>query len=498
MIFSKHHFLQWLLLLSLCCSSAVEAQNAEANLRKYHSYRERLREKFIVVSPNIMEYGVNIPASDIFYDADRISWGDANNNMAHYLSMLSTELYLLKTNKKPYNTTLSELYYAMWALERLDMFSEANWRWKLATGKRPENDSLAKAFARPDDINGFMLRDDVGVQFWTRHGSHFPVKHCRANLIKNNPYEMEEMSQDVIEHVIEGLSLVNSLTGKEDISNVSCATPEITIKNYLRNKGILICADDSATTPLTVDFSRWAKDIVKRYISYMQYDGVYEFRKKVFWKKTPLKILSTHWVLVNPVTKQPVMEGSGTDTGVGLISTGLIQAAEAITGEKGLRKYKGIVGDKTYRLAFKHPAFYQWGKEDNKTRSLACHVRNDDNFYILRRLRDSYDPHKTRHFPIYEHFPLMYLAIHHLTYDQITLKPKEYDFDNALYEGLLNSAPTNGPATNCGVREWTSTSRCLWPENLGKNTDKHTEFNGLDYMMLLNLYYIAFGVKGYY
>ena len=106
----------------------IYAQTEQANLAKYWKYRDRLRSKFIVVSENVMDYGVNIPASDIYYKSDStksyICWGDGNNNMSHYLSVLATELWLLKHNNKDYTTTLKELYFAMLALERLDVYSE--------------------------------------------------------------------------------------------------------------------------------------------------------------------------------------------------------------------------------------------------------------------------------------------------------------------------------------------------------------------------------------
>ena len=134
----------------------VFGQNQHDNLLKYWKYRERLRNRFMVVSENVMEYGVNIPASDIFYKSDStksyISWGDANNNMSHYLSMLATELWLLKQNNQDYSQTLKELYYAMLALERLDTYSESNLRWKNARGYWIDN-YREKFYVRPGDIN---------------------------------------------------------------------------------------------------------------------------------------------------------------------------------------------------------------------------------------------------------------------------------------------------------------------------------------------------------
>jgi hypothetical protein len=97
----QHRILHILIaLLCLAAIAPIAAQTSEANLTKYQHYRERLRTKFIAVSENTMDFGVNIPASDLFYDRGYISWGDANNNMSHYLCMLATELYLLKQNHR--------------------------------------------------------------------------------------------------------------------------------------------------------------------------------------------------------------------------------------------------------------------------------------------------------------------------------------------------------------------------------------------------------------
>ena len=444
----------------------------------------------MVVSENVMDYGVNIPASEIYYDKNLISWGDANNNMSHYLSMLATELWLLKHNNQDYSSTLKELYYAMLALERLDLYSESNLRWKEAHDSRLENDSLEKKYIHQDDINGFLLRDDVGDGFWEKYGSHFDVSHCQGNLNRQDKFLLEEMSQDVIEHDMEGLSLINALVETESVAGIPCNLSDSYIKPRLTQLGIMTCDSDEHRSPKYVNFRLWAQDFVKRFIRYMQYKGTYSGKIGGFIPFT------THWVLVNPVTNKLVMQGNGADGGVAMIANGLINAAKAITGEN-LRIYPGLFSDKAYNLAFKHPKTFQLSLEDNKTRSLACHVADKKTFAVLRKLRDHYNPHKTGHFPIYEHFPLMYLALHHLTYTNTGLKDKAYNRDKELYEGLLNSAPTSGPASNCGVYEWTSASRCLWPENLGQHSDKHTEYNGLDYMMLHNLYYIAFGKEGF-
>ena len=115
-----------LLIILISNVMAICAQTPQKNLEKYWNYRERLREKFIVISQNVEDEGVNIPAGDLY--SNEITWSDGNSIMSHYLSLLSTELYLLKNNGYDYSTTLKELYYAMLAMERLDLYSESHWR----------------------------------------------------------------------------------------------------------------------------------------------------------------------------------------------------------------------------------------------------------------------------------------------------------------------------------------------------------------------------------
>ena len=91
----------------------------------------------------------------------------------------------------------------------------------------------------------------------------------------------------------------------------------------------------------------------------------------------------------------------------------------------------------------------------------------------------------------------MSLVLTGRTYAQSGLKEKEIASDRQMYEHLLNIAPPDGPSSQCGVREWTSTSRCLWPST-GRFPNERVEYNGLDYMMLYNLYCITFNIKGYH
>jgi hypothetical protein len=477
------------------------AQNQNDNLTKYWKYRDRLRKRFMVVDGNVERAGVNIPAAFINYDYNNgngnIDWGDGNSNMSHYLSVLATELWLLKNNNQDYSATLKELYFAMLAMERLDVYSEYNLRKSL---NYPDPDPLTS------DVNGFHIRDDVSDVIWSIYKSHFDVTSY-ASVYKGDGASgsMMGISQDNIYHNMEGLALVSKLVGTESVSGAGFTNPFI-MPVYLKNKGII--------NGTTVNFSLWAQDFVKRYIGYMQNTGTFNKTFAGFG-------FSTHWFLLNPITQTLVPLGSGSDLDMGsYYHYGVIKAGEAITGQN-LRVYDGILTPtetvKFYTDLFRShyvdvpilpggliPILVNmlFGGvhvniqfDDYKLRSLSCigNVLGAETFSILRTHRDNYNHEKPGYFPCYEHFPLMYLTLHDPNYTVMALEDNVYNTDKVLYENLLNSAPKCGPASNCGVSDWTSRSRCVWPERLGEfPSTSNVDYSGLDYMMLHNLYYIAF------
>ncbi|MCX7986732.1 MAG: hypothetical protein N2662_07320 [Bacteroidales bacterium] len=485
----------------------IIAQNQSENLKKYWRYRERLRNKFIVIDQNVERYGVNIPATEIDYGANQIRWDDGNSGISHYLSVLATELWLLKNNNQDYSTTLKELYYAMLALERLDLYAEYSLRYRDNIGFWIGNTWIRGYIDPYYDINGFHLRDDVSDGFWRNYQNHFDVSDFGSVFDDNN---MKENSQDNIFHHMEGLALVAKLVGSESVANIPVTFVNEIIPNRLRQIGVI--------NGTTVNFSLWAKDIVKRYINYMQNDGRFE-------KCFSVACVSTHWFLKNPITNQLVQEGSGSDLDLAAFyHFGVVKTGQAITNEN-LQKYDGLeipsilnlflpsseeifiklFRNHTVDVNIPNPLYPQpllyyliiegiFGGidvpinfDDYKVRTLACNgnVLGGETFSILRRHRDNYSPY------VYEHLPLLYLVLHDFDYNVMKIEDEVYLADKTYYENLLNIAPTCGP-TSDGVYEWSSTSRCVWPENLGKNSNQHIAYSGLDYMMLHNLYYIAF------
>ena len=541
-----------LVVIAVISTFSAFCQTPERNLEKYWHYRDRLRDKFIVVSQNVEEEGVNIPVGDIY--GDTISWSDGNSIMSHYLSLLSTELWLLKTNHQDYSHTLAELYYAMLAIERLDLYSELHWR-KFDHKFRFRNKAdsarnlafindlgsipVANSFEpKISDINGMHLRDDATPFFWNNHKEHFNGMVYSSNYYKGW-HPLEEISQDVIYHNIEGLALVARLVGTENMHSVPVTFRSSIIPQYLTEKGIM--RGDS------VDFQLWAGDIVERYVT-------------CFQSVKPLRLVfkKNHWVLRNSVTGKKVQQGSGDigwDTWL-FYNYGFIAAGREFTNDN-LRHVKGYKkGDWVFRniltegfnltvkeavLSMLAPGYNKknvritvdvltagvyelhillmkgvagicnlalgGNNDDYKVRSLACTSNYlGDSTYATLLNRRSYDPGRTGEHLIYEHFPLMSLALYDLDGNLLKYGSNKYNAEKSLYESLLNTAPFYGPTGNCHLdsdhfaREWSETSRCVWPENLRPGKRRKCDnavFNGMDYMMLYNLYRIVFCREGY-
>src|SRR6056297_456061 len=265
----------------------LSAQNQQANLEKYWRYRERMKNKFMVVSENVKEEGVNVPFFTIDNQNSKIRSSDNNPKWNHYLTTLATELWLLKRNNEDYSETLKELYYAMLAFERIDLYTESYFR---------DNGST-----NSDDINGFHLRDDFTENFWINNEEKFSslgIENMKSGFegddgFTNSP-KLKCISQDNIYHAFLGLAMVSEFTETENVGGIPVNFYNNYIPEYLENNDI--------KNGSTIDFSLWAKDIIKRYILVIQNpDDEARF------------FPPTKWYIENPITNELVSEGNGDD-----------------------------------------------------------------------------------------------------------------------------------------------------------------------------------------
>ncbi len=125
----------------------------QANLEKYWKYRQQLRERFMRIGT---DQGQSIPMSCIIpgykygpgETGSILHWRDSNISLGYYFVVLATEYQLLSNAGEDTQQTLNELYYALNALNRLDVNAEFY--------LSQTSNSLSS-----DDLNGLFLRDDA-------------------------------------------------------------------------------------------------------------------------------------------------------------------------------------------------------------------------------------------------------------------------------------------------------------------------------------------------
>ncbi|MFC2152708.1 T9SS type A sorting domain-containing protein [Bacteroidota bacterium] len=489
-------------ILFLATFSKVFTQSTYENLEKYWYYRERLNN-FVLESSNYNEPGTNIPADRIL--GDKISWDDGNAAFNHYISMLATEYKLLKLYGQDYTQTIKELYYALKSFERLDATAESYYR--------SDNSQLDL------DLNGFYIREDITTNFWekySKNGSspYFKQAELDRKLDPNDPEDIwsghYEKSEDNTWHYLEAFSLVKVLVDNEYVD------------------GVLI------------NFKQIAEDNVYRIINDMIHNNLIH---TIAWQLSPPSYikndLAYKWYVENPVTGEEVQLGSGTDGTMLYVSYGFAQAGNNILGSNtfappyyskvlfqnmlsapitemslSLNVYNRVipvvfVGFIDVELAITGPNYNLtvvdfvndpplYKTIDSWSTNLA-NISFDD--YELRSLcstgniRDSngLSPYKVlikkqneSNVLKYEHFPLMW-SINNNNFTYMSKEDKEY-----IYE-LLNAAPACGPyyfgpGDDGGL--WSSSSRLVWPEKLHGGCTSG-EYNGLDYMLLHNLYWLS-------
>jgi hypothetical protein len=349
----------YLLVFILCFSLEIYAEKSVSLSDKYVLYRNRLLQEWIMVSSDVEQFGVNIPAVDRRLDTlgnvAWVSWSDGNSNFNHWLGILATEYRLLKNNKQDYQETLAMLLYSMIALERLDLYSEYTLRKHHNTDAGKKDSELVKY---PDDINGFLIRDDVSLGFWRQYYKHFNGEYGWHNKTKDgtNRYSSifqigvipkQGMSQDNIIYMLQSLALVKFLVDDEDISKIEIKFRNDYIPDYLKSKGIM--------KGNIVSFDNWVDDLTDSFAMHCRPE--YPEQKIVLkpnkGRARPSEnqfggIMSSYWYIMNPVTNDLVAEGNGEDMGVWMNSYGIAEAANFITGkdiyhtdnsDKGLASY---------------------------------------------------------------------------------------------------------------------------------------------------------------
>lgn len=118
--------------------------------------------------------------SNADWDGEKAKWGDAMAELGYYIAVLATEYKMLSDNNQNTDQTINELYHALYAVNRLDLNAEKiftrfkaeilhnTWYW-------PYMDWLS-SYNGPTytpTLDGFMVRDDIEEDFVTKNLEHF-------------------------------------------------------------------------------------------------------------------------------------------------------------------------------------------------------------------------------------------------------------------------------------------------------------------------------------
>lgn len=456
-------------------------QDIVQNLQKYWYYRQRFEDKFIVISSN-NEKGTNIPFSGINNINKSISTCDGNAGMQYYLGVLATEFRLLKDYGQDYSSTLNKLSYALRALDRIDKNTEKYWR---------------GGSALTEDLNGFFMRDDVDRTFagiWATPENGWADKRivsCFDRINEEGQYTNEkpfEMSQDNVWHYLLNLALIKQLVDDPTLFT------------------------DGEGRQVTIKL--WAQKIAYRMINRLHYETsvcinghYYWYNWHLHWECTEW-LVTPHWKILNPITQNETEFGSNASGAQSFFA----EAGNWITDKQwgdmhfGLSKefLDGEINFATQYLADNLGLTHE--DADNATRALLTIMGEEyfveywQNQGVSESLYDrlsqirNYNVENPGSIIYFEHFPLIFLVLHG-GYDD------EYYNQNIknFYVNELKAAPDCGPHyseqnnQNGWSLIWSSSNRLVWPlkiNNTGLGSD--VLFNGLDYMLLHNLFWLVY------
>lgn len=349
------------------------------------------------------------------------------------------------------------------------------------------------------DINGFMLRNDFDHKFWKDDSIYFPtnVHHLKStmyNVPTTDERILSQSSQDNILHMLQGLSLLKSLVGTEDVSQIPVYFRYQHVPNYLSNKDII--------NGNNVNFGLWAEDLTKRFLDYMQND-TYKFSALGGGLTLLLPFLGpsyvTKWYLWDPVRDERIFEGHGLDGSLSaILCNGFLDIGENITGLNLLEDGNWDHNlDWFYESQFVDPSLYKIINKLVRYAGALGDSKGINTLSILREHmtsqyeegRDGYD-----HLVPFEHLPLVYIVLFRDRYDRddfYTVGSADYNDQIDYYNTLLDSADECGVCSYLAP-EWSWSSRINWPENLSYYANNDARYTGLDYMLIHNLRYIAY------
>ncbi len=454
------------ILLALFIGLECYAQQRTWDEEKYEGYRERLRLHFMAgIGP---EMGMSIPAMSWDTVNGIVKWSDCTIDHGHYLSVLGSEYKILSAQGKGTDETVRELFYALYALNRLDYFAEYY-------------------FDGEKSLNGFFVRDDVSED-------SLDMEEVLARLNENLPYYMidslasdymeaeprlKEESLDQAIMLITGLGMV-----------IQCVPPELV---YYEGRNPLPFQD------FELSIQQEAENIITRIVNYMKEGDTVVVGLNIN-DPNLLGVQGLNWdfIIKNPVTYEEVFRGANAF----FLSTGIVGSKYWLTGQESpttdtfnQQTALGVF------LALENLILPNF--QDLKVLNLDAMSNiwpegmQQDTSFTNYNAQIIGPRSQTQG---YEWVPMLHQVVFGSRNYLMSAVPPDtlyYNDPEGYYEYLLNMAPEEGPYNyNDSIYpnwEWSSTSRTIHPERRGQlNTAFTGHYNGLDYMLFRNLLVLNF------
>jgi len=540
----KKLILTIIVMIMQCALFAQATQlQLKSNLQKYWYYRNRLTNFVKVSNDGISartEQGTNIPIEVINLKTDSLFFDDGNGALNNYISVLATEYRLLKNYNQDYSQTIQQLYYALLTFNRLDSTAETYFQ---------KDADLNGFFVRKDFTQPFWIKYRKNGSYNNGKGYFCVNKTVNSNLLDpNSPHSLNlhTNSEDNCYHMIEALALVNSLVDNEIVDgaerNFKQIAKDITDRivgnmyhsssklfgNICSKKG-LVCFNVFSkwylTNPVTNELIYQGNGITdtlggfdgtmlflshgfacaaNNILQQNRYEGLGEQPAFLTKPLIPVPLPSSNnlfnLLLEAPLSTGLLLEyfhyylgcpGPLTYPSDKICLTGmdyyhvLTQNTSDCPGKVEITKWHDAI--KVFELKHIKKGLQQITQslDDYRSRSLCAtgnlSLPNKNPYQILIEKQNQDSLFR------YEHLPLLWSVINN---DVSNLS----ETDKSFIINLLNIAPACGPhGFNRGssdfVYQWSSDNRLIWPESKGDTTS--AEFNGLDYMLLHNLYWLT-------
>jgi len=446
-------------------------KSIETNIVKYWNYRERLVNNFMVVGK---ERGQSLPFSIRNYMGQgKMKQGEGPINLGNYMAILATEYNILKQSNEDISQTIKELYYALYAINRLDLFAET-------TNGYNKKAKLDGFFVRNDFPSSGFISDNPTLneqinkkeEFIYGEGKSFKVKcilnigvHACKNIMDANCNIIEERyrgyaekynhipySLDQFLGILLGLTFVDRFVDEN--------------ANFSNNK----FQDDE------VFLKKEAQNITDRMITYLQKhnwvpkepDGTYvgdcdfdQNKKPTYWKNNATMQWWSRFIakIGNNITDKKYKHPAFSDLLTGVLS---------VQSDK--------FGDKFYNLRMYIEALTLSDLNNTVFTSTAKRVKNISKKYNWQAY----------------YYTMGYL-LHDWKYNN--------EIENDVRDMLID-APCSGPyfhsKDDIGRGGWATENRfssTIGEQYYGHKYSVRGNYVGLDYMLLHNLYILAYTNK---